>query len=259
MVTSRTQAVLEPLTEARLDLLPAKTVMVIIPTYNEQENMPRMIETLFGLNIPNLHLTIVDDNSPDGTADLVEEIGRNQYPGCISVLRRPAKMGLGTAYIKGFRYGLERGATYFVQMDADFSHDPVVLKTFLDNIQEYDMVVGSRYVKGGSLDKRWKMLRRVVSRFGSMYSRAVLGINQRDCTSGFRMYKRHVLEKLPLDSIRTNGYGFQVELSYLVYKLGFSITEVPIHFSERVAGTSKMSAGIAIEAALKVWQVKYKY
>ncbi len=237
----------------------SQTVMVIIPTYNEAENIPRMLQTLFGLGIADLKVMVVDDNSPDGTGALVEQLAQELYRSKVEVLHRPGKLGLGTAYISGFQHALRQGAAYIVEMDADFSHDPQNLKRFLEVIKEADVAVGSRYVAGGSLDKRWKLLRRIISRGGSVYSRAILGLKVNDTTAGFKMFRREVLEKLPLDRVRSNGYCFQIEIAYLCQKQNFAITEVPIHFNDRVAGQSKMSAGIAIEAAWKVWQIKFKY
>ncbi|HEX2909289.1 MAG TPA: polyprenol monophosphomannose synthase [Chloroflexia bacterium] len=252
-------AVLDPDATGASEKDAEKTVMVIVPTYNESENLPRLLDTLFNLGIPGLRVMIVDDNSPDGTGTLAEQIGREKFPGKVEVLHRPGKLGLGTAYIAGFKHALHKGATYIVEMDADFSHDPQVLKKFMEAMKEADVAVGSRYVAGGSLDKRWKLIRRVISKGGSIYARAILGLKVHDTTAGFKMFKREVLEALPLDKVRSNGYGFQVEIAYLCQKNGFRVKEVPIHFNEREAGTSKMSARIAIEAAWKVWLIRFRY
>ncbi len=236
-----------------------KILMVIVPTYNEAPNIERLLQTLFGLGLPGLRVLVVDDNSPDGTGTLAEELGQSRYPGQVEVLHRPGKLGLGTAYIAGFQHALSRGATYIVEMDADFSHDPSVVKKFLEAMENADVAVGSRYVVGGSLDASWKLIRRIISKGGSIYSRAVLGLKVHDTTAGFKMFRREVLERLPLERVRSNGYCFQVEMAYLCQKYRFRVTEVPIHFTDRVAGTSKMSAGIALEAAWKVWQIRFRY
>jgi dolichol-phosphate mannosyltransferase len=238
---------------------PDQITTVVIPTYNESENIERLLDTLFNLGIANLRVIIVDDNSPDGTGALAEKLGRERFNGNIEVLHRPGKLGLGPAYLAGFKHALEKGAAYIVEMDADFSHDPATLKRFREAIEEAEVVVGSRYVPGGSLDKRWTLLRRIISKGGSIYSRAILGLKVHDTTAGFKMFRREVLERLPLEQIRSNGYCFQVEIAYLCQKLGFKIKEVPIHFNERVAGVSKMSPRIALEAAWKVWQIRFRY
>ncbi|MDB5082744.1 MAG: hypothetical protein JWP00_4668 [Chloroflexi bacterium] len=238
---------------------PARITTVVVPTYNETENIERLLETLFNLDIPDLRVIIVDDNSPDGTGALAERLGRDLYNNNVEVLHRPGKLGLGPAYLAGFKHALSKGAAYIVEMDADFSHDPATLKRFREAIEEAEVVVGSRYVAGGSLDKRWTLLRRIISKGGSIYSRAILGLKVHDTTAGFKMFRREVLERLPLDQIRSNGYCFQVEIAYLCQKYNFKVKEVPIHFNERVAGVSKMSPRIALEAAWKVWQIRFRY
>ena len=238
---------------------PEKVVMVVMPTYNEKENIARMLETLFRLGIPNLKVLVVDDNSPDGTGKLVEDLIKEQYTGKVEILHRPGKLGLGPAYIAGFQHALRQGAAFIVEMDADFSHDPAILKRFLEVMPESDVAVGSRYVAGGSLDKRWKLIRRIISKGGSIYARTILRLKVHDATAGFKMFRREVLERLPLDQIRSNGYCFQIEIAYLCEKNHLRVTEVPIHFSERMAGTSKMSPRIAAEAAWKVWQILFRY
>ncbi len=238
---------------------PEQIVMVVMPTYNEIENIGKILETLFQLGISGLQVLVVDDNSPDGTGKTVEELAQALYPGRLEVLHRPGKLGLGPAYLAGFQHALRKGATFIVEMDADFSHDPAMLKRFLEVMPESDVAVGSRYVAGGSLDKRWKLLRRIISKGGSIYSRTILGLKVHDATAGFKMFRREVLEQLPLEKVRSNGYCFQVEIAYLCQLHGFRVTEVPIHFSERSAGVSKMSPNIAIEAAWKVWQLRFRY
>ena len=232
---------------------------VVIPTYNEADNIPKLIGELLTLGIPNLSVVIVDDNSPDGTGQIAEEMAQT-YPGRIHVIHRPGKMGLGSAYITGFRYVLEKGARYIVQMDADFSHSPRYIPTMLEKIRDYDVVVGSRYVPGGKLDERWGWGRLLLSWWAnSVYVRLILGLKVRDATSGFKCFRRKVLETIDLSRIRSNGYVFQVEMAYLCEKLGFRIAEIPIYFEDRRIGRSKMDWGVKIEAALRVWEIKWRY
>jgi dolichol-phosphate mannosyltransferase len=232
---------------------------IVIPTYNEAENLPKMISALFSLPIQGLNLLVVDDNSPDHTGDIAEGLARGEYPGRISVLHRAGKMGLGTAYITGFKHCLANGAEMVGQMDADFSHPVDKLVEMAAALPGCDVVIGSRYVRGGSLDDDWPIWRKALSSWGNIYSRAILGLPVRDCTGGFRLYKRHVLETLPLDRIRSNGYIFQVEMVYLINRLKFRCQEIPIHFAERRLGKSKMSLRIQLEAAIRVWQLPSMY
>lgn len=236
-----------------------KVVMVVVPTYNEAENLPELLTVLFGLGIPNLKVLIVDDNSPDGTGQMADRLAEEQYQGKLEVIHREGKQGLGTAYIAGFKHALMRGADYIVEMDADFSHNPQIIKRFLEVIQEADVAVGSRYTPGGSIDERWKLIRRVISKGGSIYARAILGLKVHDTTAGFKMFRAEALRCLPLEQVKSNGYAFQVEMAYLSQKRGLRVVEVPIHFNDRTLGKSKMSANIAIEAAWRVWQIKFRY
>lgn len=234
-------------------------VTVVIPTYNEAENIPKLIGELFALDIPNLSIIIVDDNSPDGTGEVAEDLAQ-RYPGYIYVIHRPGKMGLGTAYVAGFRYALKRGARYIVQMDADFSHSPSYIPTMLEKIKDYDVVVGSRYVPGGKLDERWGWGRYLLSWWAnSVYVRFILNLKVRDATSGFKCFRRKVLETIDLSRIRSNGYVFQVEMAYLCEKLGFRVLEIPIYFEDRRIGRSKMNLPVKLEAALRVWEIKWRY
>jgi dolichol-phosphate mannosyltransferase len=237
-------------------LLPQLTA--VIPTYNEAENLPRLFSALFGLDIPGFKILIVDDNSPDGTGQLAEELGR-QFPGCVSVLHRPGKLGLGSAYLEGFREALAGGAQAIGQMDADFSHPPEKLIELLHVLQSCQLAMGSRYVPGGSLDERWPRWRKALSAFGNIYARTILRAPMRDMTGGFRLWRRDALEGMPLHRVRSNGYAFQVEMAYIAYLLGFSFQEVPIHFADRRWGKSKMSFKIQVEAALRVLQMRYRY
>lgn len=232
---------------------------IVIPTYNEAENLPRLVSALFALPLAGLSLLVVDDHSPDGTGQLAEELAR-VHPGRMSVLHRSGKLGLGTAYISGFGQVLAQGRAQVIgQMDCDFSHPPEKLPEMLAALQGCDVVIGSRYVTGGSVDERWPFWRRSLSAFGNFYARTILGLPLRDVTGGFRLYQRHVLEKLPLRRVRSNGYAFQVEMAYLLHKLGFTWREIPIYFADRRWGQSKMSFRIQREAALRVWQLLWEY
>jgi dolichol-phosphate mannosyltransferase len=231
---------------------------VVIPTFNEAENLPKMVSALFALPIPDFHVLIVDDNSPDGTGDVAEKLG-GQNGGRVSVLRRPGKMGLGTAYLDGFRQALNQGAQVVVQMDADFSHPPQKVIELVDALQNCDVAMGSRYVTGGRLDDRWPLWRRALSTFGNTYARTILGMSVRDVTSGFRAWRRDTLLAMPLDRVRSNGYAFQVEMAYVAARLGFKLFEIPIYFADRRWGESKMSMKIQIEAAIRVWQLLFQY
>ena len=231
---------------------------IVIPTFNEAENLPILIRTLFGLGISDLHILIVDDNSPDGTGDIAEEL-KNEYPGKISVIHREGKLGLGTAYITGFKYCLKEGAERVVQMDADFSHNPDKVKVLLEGLNDYDMVLGSRYVSGGSLDEDWAIWRKGLSAFGNLYSRFIVGMKVKDITGGFRAWRRETLQGIPLDRVKSQGYAFQIEMAYITQLKGFSILETPIYFAERTRGDSKMSFKIQIEAALRVWSILAEY
>lgn len=231
---------------------PAISTLVVIPTYNERANLTTLLPAI--LEDPRFHVLIVDDNSPDGTARLVRELCAS-YPGRLFLLRRAGKLGLGTAYLAGFRWALARDYECVCEMDADFSHDPAMLPRLLDAAQHADLVLGSRYVNGGGT-ANWSRLRRAISRGGSLYARGVLGLPFRDLTGGFKCFRRRVLEALDLDTIHSTGYAFQIELTYRASLAGFRIVEVPIVFEERRAGKSKMSLGIMLEALLRVWQLR---
>jgi len=231
-----------------------RQLTIVIPTYNEVENIGSLIDALFSLGLPDLRLLVVDDNSPDGTADAAAHSGE-AHAGSVAVLRRSGKLGLGTAYIEGFRRALNEGAQAIGQMDADFSHAPEYLPGFLQALESCDMVFGSRYVPGGGLDPRWTPARRMLSRFGNVYSRAILRLSVLDTTGGYRVWRRETLAAMPLEQIRSNGYIFQVEMAYVADRLGFKPVELPIYFEDRRYGRSKMSLRIQVEAALRVWQV----
>ena len=232
------------------------SVVVVVPTYNESENLARMAEALLALPVPRLRLLIVDDESPDGTGRLADELAAVSS-GRIAVLHRHGKRGLGLAYIDGFRWSLESGAGAIVQMDADFSHSPADVPRLLEKLADHDVVVGSRYVPGGSIDEDWSRGRRALSRSANAYARTLLGLKTRDATAGFKAWRRPVLEAVDLGRIRSDGYLFLVEMTYVCERLGLGIAEVPIHFTERRAGRSKMSLRCKIEAAvglIGVWR-----
>ncbi|NLF12389.1 MAG: polyprenol monophosphomannose synthase [Anaerolineaceae bacterium] len=234
-------------------------VMVVIPTYNEADNLRAMAGELLALGVPGLEILIVDDNSPDGTGQIADELAA-RYPGEIHVMHRSGKLGLGTAYVTGFGYALDQGAEYVVQMDADFSHSPRYIPDFLEAIGNFDVVVGSRYVSGGRLDERWGWSRYLLSWWAnSVYTRLILGIKVKDATAGFKCWKRATLEGIGLDRVRSNGYVFQIEMAYLTEKLGYQVLELPIYFEDRRIGRSKMNMPIKLEAALRTWQIRYRH
>lgn len=232
-------------------------ITVVIPTYNEAENLPRLASALFVLPL-DLRLLVVDDASPDGTGRLAEELSE-QYGGRLSVLHRPGKLGLRSAYLQGFERALNEEAEAVAQMDADFSHDPQALLQMAARLSDCDLVLGSRYVPGGSVDARWPWWRKKLSAFGNFYARAILGIPLHDMTTGYRLWRREALLNMPLERIRSNGYVFLVEMAYLAHCLGYHIGEIPIYFADRRWGQSKMSFRIQAEAALRVWQVRWNY
>ncbi|HEX7976808.1 MAG TPA: polyprenol monophosphomannose synthase [Anaerolineales bacterium] len=231
---------------------------VVIPTYNEAENLPKLVSALFALPIPSLKLLVVDDNSPDGTGEIAEAF-HSEHPGQIDVLHRSGKLGLGTAYICGFQQALEAGAEAVAQMDADFSHPPEKMVAMLDALQTCDVAMGSRYVPGGSVDQRWPLWRKNLSAFGNLYAKLILGLPIHDATGGFRIWRRDTLLGMPLHRVRSNGYAFQVEMAYLATRLGFTFQEVPFYFADRRWGCSKMSWKIQVEAAIRVWEMRIEH
>lgn len=235
------------------------TVYVVVPTYNEADNLPLLAQQLLALPVPGLHLLVIDDASPDGTGALADELAR-RHPDRVSVMHRPGKLGLGTAYIAGFRRALAAGADYVVQMDADFSHSPDYVPVMLEEAQRHDIVVGSRYVPGGGTDERWSLWRYLLSWWANrIYSRAILGLEVKDATAGFKCFRRRVLEAIDLERVGSSGYIFQVEMAYLCQRLGFDAHEVPIYFEDRRIGRSKMSVPVKLEAAWRVWQIRMRY
>jgi dolichol-phosphate mannosyltransferase len=225
---------------------------VVVPTYNERENIGALIKRI--LELQRFRILVVDDNSPDGTAAIVAEIARSEPR--VGLLSRPGKLGLGTAYIAGFRRALAEGASYIYEMDADFSHDPRYLPDLLEATEtRYDLTLGSRYVPGGGTTD-WGAIRKFISRGGNIYARAILGLPVMDATGGFRCYRRRVLETLDLGMIHSNGYSFQIEMVYRAMQAGFSIGETPIIFPDRRIGRSKMSRRIVLEALMTVWRLR---
>ena len=231
-------------------------ITVVTPTYNEAENLPKLVSALFSLPLA-IRVLVVDDNSPDGTGDIAEELARQNKR--VQVMHRPGKLGLRSAYLNAFQQVMLDDTDAIVQMDADFSHDPSVLPVMTARIKSCDVVIGSRYVEGGSVARRWPLWRKRLSAFGNFYARSILGFPLRDVTTGYRMWRRETLQSMPLERIRSNGYVFLVEMAYLAHCLEYRIEEVPIHFADRRWGKSKMSFKIQSEAALRVWQVWWNY
>jgi dolichol-phosphate mannosyltransferase len=231
----------------------ADRALIIIPTYNERENAPAIARAIHEV-VPEAHILFVDDNSPDGTGAVADELAAADPR--VHVLHRAGKLGLGTAYLEGFRWGLGQGYDFLLEMDADFSHDPRYLPAMIEAARERaDLVIGSRYVEGGGTEN-WGLGRRLISKGGGLYARTILGVSVRDLTAGFLCYRRRVLENLDLASIRSSGYGFQIEMKYRVLRAGFRIEEIPIRFVDRRVGQSKMSRRIFVEALLMVWKLR---
>ncbi len=233
-------------------------IIQVIPTYNEAQNLPVLAAALLALDLPDLKLLIVDDNSPDGTGDVADALAL-EYPGRISVLHRKGKAGLGKAYIQGFRYALDQDADVIGMMDADLSHPPDKLPALFKALDKADIAIGSRYAPGGSVDKDWPAWRKGLSWFGNTYARVILNLPIRDATGGYRLWRRSALETIPFEESRSNGYVFIVELAYMASLAGLTFAEVPIYFAERTQGVSKMSLRIQIEAAIRVWQLRRLY
>ncbi len=226
--------------------------LVIIPTYNEMDNLPKLIPDVLSKD-DSIDILIVDDNSPDGTAKFVEDLASQNNR--IHILKREKKMGLGTAYIAGFKYALQNNYDYIFEMDADFSHDPNEIKNFLIAIKENDLVLGSRYIHGVRV-LNWPMRRLLLSFFASVYTRLITGMPVRDATGGFKCFRKQVLEAINLDRVKSNGYSFQIEMTFKAYAKGFKIKEIPIVFIDRVKGKSKMSKKIVREAVVMVWKLR---
>jgi dolichol-phosphate mannosyltransferase len=231
-------------------------ITVVVPTYSEAENLPKLVSALFALPL-DLHILIVDDNSPDGTGAIADELSKRSPN--MRVIHRAGKEGLRSAYLSGFRIALDDGAEAVAEMDADFSHDPLALVEMASHLETCDLVIGSRYVLGGAVDEHWPLWRKGLSAFGNFYSRSILHLPQRDVTAGFRLWRRETLEGMPLNRVHSNGYVFQVEMTYLAHCLDYRIEEIPVYFPDRQKGKSKMSFMIQVEAALRVWIVWWSY
>lgn len=231
---------------------------IVIPTYNEAENLPALTQALLNLPHSPLDVLVVDDNSPDGTGQIAEDL-KKDFPGRIAVIHRKGKLGLGSAYVNGFCHAVQNGAQAICQMDADFSHPPEKILELLAILQECDVAMGSRYVPGGAVDHNWPMWRRGLSSFGNIYARAILRMPVQDATGGFRIWRNESLARMPLQGIRSNGYAFQVEMAYIAYKMGYEIREIPFTFIDRQWGSSKMSFRIQREAAIRVWRMLFEY
>jgi len=229
-------------------------LLITIPTYNEAPNIEQLLKTLFALVPNNAEVLIIDDNSPDGTAALAEAMVE-QFPGRLFILHRPEKQGLAIAYLAAFEWGLARDYDAFLEMDADFSHNPVYIAEMLKQIETHDVVIGSRNIKGGGVEG-WTLLRNFISKGGSFYSRLVLGCPIKDLTGGYNMWRKSTLEKIGLNKIISSGYSFQIEMKYRAFAAGCSIKEVPIIFADRKFGKSKMSKKIFLEALFNIWKIK---
>jgi len=228
--------------------------LVVIPTFNEAENIPRLLPAVLS-QAPTLNVLIVDDGSPDGTADLVRQFqsGTNR----VHLIVRNAKMGLGTAYTAGFKFALEHGYEFVFEMDADLSHDPLEIGNFLREAERSDLVIGSRYTNGVRV-LNWPINRLLLSYFANVYTRFMIGLPLHDATGGYKCYRRKVLEAIDLDRIHSNGYAFQIEMSYKAWKKGFRLTEIPIVFHDRRSGQSKMSRAIVYEAIFMLWKLRFQ-
>lgn len=229
--------------------------LVVIPTYNEAANIRTVINRILGIDNAALEILIVDDNSPDGTGKLVASWAEREPR--LHLLHRPTKMGLGTAYVAGFRYALENAYDVIIEMDADLSHDPADLPRLLEKMNDYDLVIGSRYLKESGV-VNWPLSRLMLSQFANWYTRAITRMPIQDCTSGFKCIRSRVLQNVHLDHIVSSGYAFQIELHYKIWREGSRICEVPIIFTERQQGKSKMSRQVQLEAAALVWRLKLK-
>jgi dolichol-phosphate mannosyltransferase len=234
--------------------LQTERYLVIVPTYNERENVPRLVPLVLAED-PRIEVLIVDDNSPDGTGEIASRLARGEPR--LHLLARAAKHGLGAAYLAGFRWGLERGYDLLIEMDGDLSHHPDNLPAFLEKARDYDVVIGSRYLGGRVTVINWPMSRLLISYFGCWYARVITGVPVRDLTGGFNCWRRSVLEALDLSRIESNGYMFQIELKFRAWRKGFRVIEIPVVFTERREGESKMSKRIVREAVWKVWKLRF--
>ena len=232
-----------------------ESILVVIPTYNESENMPILLEKIFSLNLPRLSILIVDDSSPDNTGDIVRHIA-SQYNWPINVISRSAKLGLGTAYKEGFEFAIKSGHSLIVQMDADLSHNPLYLPEMIEMIRFYDVVIGSRYTKYGGEARGWGLHRRVLSTVANVGIRWISNLDVKDITSGFKIFKTNRLNQLDLDLVRSTGFGFQVEVAFLCNKNNLKVCEFPIIFEDRIYGKSKMSLQIIVEIIFRILSIR---
>ena len=228
--------------------------LVIIPTYNERDNLPSLVPLVLQQD-HRLDVLIIDDGSPDGTGAVADDMAAGNHR--VHVMHRAGKLGLGTAYLAGFRWGLDRDYAWLLQMDADFSHDPAHLPQFMEALERYDLVLGSRYLEGRVTVVNWPIARLLLSYFANVYARLVTGVPLWDATGGFKAFRRHVLEDLRLDRVESEGYSFQIEMSLRSWKRGFRIGEIPIVFVDRTTGESKMSGNIIREAVWRVWKLRF--
>lgn len=267
-MSERTEQKLSREIELTLNALPPPwsrvPLTVVIPTYNEALNLPSLLQGLFSLPLPNLRIIVVDDASPDGTGELADQLAaryRIEQQRWMTVLHRPGKAGLGRAYVAGITRALEEGARFVAQMDADFSHPPGHLPQMLGVLLSTGagVVLGSRYVEGGTLDREWSWPRRLLSWWANLYARVILNMRIRDITAGFKIWQAEALESIGLERINSDGYVFQIEMNYLCRKLGYDVVEVPIDFQERREGRSKMSLRVKVEAALRPFQLHWRY
>lgn len=231
--------------------------MVVIPTYIEASNLSELVSRVLKLEVATLEILIVDDGSPDGTAELAEKLAVANSPRRIHLLKRLKKQGLGPAYVAGFKEALKLGADQIIQMDADLSHSPEYIPELLKHLQDHDVVVGSRYISGGQTDKRWSKRRRFLSSFGNFYMRIISGVRLCDPRSGFKGFRREVLEAVHLETLQSKGFVFQTELASRCQRLGYKVIETPILFHDRKAGKSKMSLGIIIEALWRIFLIRW--
>ncbi len=226
--------------------------LIIVPTYNELENIRRLLPELMALG-PDIRVLVVDDNSPDGTGKLADELAAENER--ISVLHRPGKLGLGSAYVAGFKHAIRQDVDCVFEMDADFSHDPAMIPEFIEEIASCDVVIGSRYISGINV-VNWPMSRLLLSYFANIYTRLVTGMTIRDTTSGYKCFRREVLEHIELDEVRSDGYAFQIEMNFRCWRKGYRLREIPIIFVDRRSGTSKLSRGVINEAVWIVWWLR---
>lgn len=233
-------------------------ITLVIPTYNEAENLPKLAAALLALDLPELKILIVDDMSPDGTGRIADELAA-EHPGRIEALHRQGERGLGRAYVFGFAHALQGDAEAIGQMDCDFSHPPEKLPELVAKLATCDLALGSRYIPGGGVDRKWPLWRKALSVWGNFYARTILGLPIRDVTGAFRLWRRELLERIPFKEVVSNGYVFLYEILYLAHRAGARFGEVPIYFADRKWGESKMKLNVQLEAAWRVWQVRWHY